>query len=182
MSPSDDPRSDEDLVAAANRGDVSAFEALYKRHRDWVVRLAFRFTGDHDAALDVLQETFSYLLRKFPGLVLTGKLTTLLYPVVRHTALHARRKSRRAVSMETTAVDPPAPEAERRGTREELAAVLRGLAEEHRETLLLRFVDGLSLEEIAQALGIPVGTVKSRLHNALGTLREDPRTKELLGG
>ncbi|MCI0343203.1 MAG: RNA polymerase sigma factor [Planctomycetales bacterium] len=181
MTSPGDPRSDEDLVAAANGGDVAAFEALYRRHRDWVVRLAFRFTGDHDSALDVLQETFSYLLRKFPGLVLTGKLTTLLYPVVRHTALHSRRKARRAVPLETTTVDPPAREPERPGTREELAAVLRGLSEEHRETLLLRFVDGLSLEEIARTLGIPTGTVKSRLHNALQHLREDPRTRQLLG-
>jgi RNA polymerase sigma-70 factor (ECF subfamily) len=56
--------------------------------------------------------------------------------------------------------------------------VLAGLSEEHREVLLLRFVDGLSLAEIAQASEIPLGTVKSRLHNALDMLRQDARTKE----
>jgi RNA polymerase sigma-70 factor (ECF subfamily) len=55
--------------------------------------------------------------------------------------------------------------------------VLAALSEEHREVLLLRFVDGLNLGEIASALEIPLGTVKSRLHNALTTLRKDPRTK-----
>jgi hypothetical protein len=53
-----DSLSDLDLVAAVSGGDVGAFEALYYRHRDWVVNLAFRFTGDRDLALDVLQETF----------------------------------------------------------------------------------------------------------------------------
>ena len=54
----------------------------------------------------------------------------------------------------------------------DLAVVLSGLSEEHREVLLLRFVDGLSLAEIAQAIGIPLGTVKSRLHAALVRLHE----------
>jgi RNA polymerase sigma-70 factor (ECF subfamily) len=52
------------------------------------------------------------------------------------------------------------------------------LSEEHREVLLLRFVDCLSLAEIAEAIEIPLGTVKSRLHNALELLRQDERTKE----
>jgi DNA-directed RNA polymerase specialized sigma24 family protein len=61
-----DSRSDIELVAAVNRGDENAFEALYLRHRDWVVALAHRFTGDSELALDVLQETFLYFLKKFP--------------------------------------------------------------------------------------------------------------------
>lgn len=59
----DDPRSDEQLIAAINAGDAAAFEALYRRYRDWVAGLALRFTGDHGLALDVLQETFMYLLQ-----------------------------------------------------------------------------------------------------------------------
>jgi RNA polymerase sigma-70 factor (ECF subfamily) len=57
----------------------------------------------------------------------------------------------------------------------DLAAVVSGLPETHREVVLMRFVDGLTLEEIGQALDIPLGTVKSRLHNALAALRKDPR-------
>jgi len=60
---------------------------------------------------------------------------------------------------------------------EPLAAALAGLSEEHREVLTLRFVDGLSLAEIAEFMEIPLGTVKSRLHHGLSTLRQDPRTK-----
>ena len=59
--------------------------------------------------------------------------------------------------------------------------MLANLPAQQREVLMLRFVDGFNLEEIANALEIPLGTVKSRLHNALKTLRDDPRTKELIG-
>jgi RNA polymerase sigma-70 factor (ECF subfamily) len=61
----------------------------------------------------------------------------------------------------------------------DLEAVLASLPEEQREVVLLRFVDGLSLAEVAEVMAIPLGTVKSRLHNALKTLREDERTREL---
>src|SRR5437667_10369463 len=71
-----DSRSDQELIAAINDGDSSAFELLYYRHRDWVVSLAYRFTGDRELAFDVLQETFLYFVRKFPGFRLTAQLRT----------------------------------------------------------------------------------------------------------
>ena len=91
----DDPRSDEVLVGAIERGDLDAFEALYNRYRGWVVRLARRFTGHDDDALDVLQETFTYFVGKFPGFELRSRLTTFLYPVVRHLAARARERRNR---------------------------------------------------------------------------------------
>ncbi len=98
-----DPRSDEAPVQTCNEGDAAqaaqAFEALYLRHKDYVLRVALRFVPDTDTALDVLQETFAYLLRRFPptgeGLVLTAKLTSLLYPVAKNTAITALRKAGR---------------------------------------------------------------------------------------
>jgi RNA polymerase sigma-70 factor (ECF subfamily) len=62
-------------------------------------------------------------------------------------------------------------------SRAELAAVMASLPETHREVLLMRFMDGFALEEIAQAMDIPLGTVKSRMHNAIAMLRRDPRTR-----
>jgi RNA polymerase sigma-70 factor, ECF subfamily len=59
---------DADLVERANAGDEDAFGELYRRHRRWVVALAFRFTRDRDDALDVLQDAFAYLLAKLPNL------------------------------------------------------------------------------------------------------------------
>src|SRR5262249_56975721 len=90
-----DALSDGELIAAINGGDAAAFEVLYFRYRDWVVALAFRFTGDSDAALDVLQETFLYVLRKFPGFRLTAHFKTFLYPAVRNLSIAARRKAER---------------------------------------------------------------------------------------
>jgi RNA polymerase sigma-70 factor (ECF subfamily) len=185
MGPSaaDDPRSDELLVSAANDGDVSAFEALYYRYRDWAVRLAHRFTGNRDDALDALQETFGYLARKMPHLRLSAKMTTFLYPVVKHTAIRiARKRWRSAPTDEAVPEMAVPPDAGRAASRADLAAALSTLREKHREVLLLRFVDGLTLDEIAAMLRTRVGTVKSRLHYALRALREDARTRRYFEG
>jgi RNA polymerase sigma-70 factor (ECF subfamily) len=180
-----DRRSDEELVAICNVGDAleaaRAFEALYRRHRDFVLRVARRFTRDRELALDALQETFAYLLTKFPpagtGLTLTARLQTLLYPAAKNAAITAARKARRYAGdgdevLEAMAAEPP-PDAD------PIDAALAGLSPERREVLTLRFVDDLSLAEIAAALEVRLGTVKSRLHLALKELREDSRIKGL---
>ena len=183
-APVDDPlksnsRSDQELIAAINDGDSDAFEALYYRYRDWVVSLAYRFTGDRELALDVLQETFLYFVKKFPGFRLTAHLKTFLYPAVRNLSIAARRKAKRFQSdvNETGTIEAATTMVPIGSQDESLVAALAVLSDEHREVLLLRFVDGLSLAEIAKALNIPLGTVKSRLHNALACLRHDPRTR-----
>ena len=81
-------RGDAALVALCNGGDAQerarAFDALYRCHRGFVLFVAHRFTHDEDAAADIAQETFLYLLRRFPpvgdGIHLQAKLDTLLYP------------------------------------------------------------------------------------------------------
>ena len=176
-------QSDLDLIAAVNSGDEASFEVLYRRYREWVVHLAYRFIGDQDLALDVLQETFLYFLQKFPGFVLTANLKTFLYPAVRNLSIAARRKSARYQStpaeqdfLKTLEAHEP-----QSGGQAGLTAVLAHLSEDHRETLLLRFVDELSLAEIADAMEVPLGTVKSRIHTALSILRSDPRTRTFFG-
>jgi RNA polymerase sigma-70 factor, ECF subfamily len=171
-----DPDSDVDLVRRINAGDERAFETLYVRHRDWTVRLAFRFTRNDADALDVLQESFTYLLRKVPRLHLAGRLTTLLYPVVKNLSIAANRKRRRMQIGDLQTGDLPDP-AVRSPEFQELSALLQSIPEAQREVLLLRFVHDMQLDEIAQTLEIPLGTVKSRLHNALAALREDPKVR-----
>jgi RNA polymerase sigma-70 factor (ECF subfamily) len=170
--------SDQELIELANRGDSDAFEALYRRHRDWVYQLAWRFTGNRTDALDVLQETFIYLLGKFPGFELTSSMTTFLYPVVRHVSSTIRSRTSQFTSEEQILDEMVASKYEKSESRSELAAILIALPAEQREVLLMRFVDDMSLQEIAAALDIPVGTVKSRIHNALRTLRSDRRTRD----
>jgi len=122
-------------------------------------------------------------LRKVPNLRLTAKLTTYLYPVVKNISislLRDRRKAERhtsecvrAFEEETLTAPPPdlAP------SRADLASVVSVLPEPQREVLLMRFLDEMTVEEVATALEIPPGTVKSRLHNAVKTLRQDERTR-----
>ena len=176
--------SDEELLERAKKGDAEAFETLYRRHRDWVYRLAWRFTGNEADALDVLQETFAYLLRKLPGLRLTAAMTTFLYPVVKHLSLNLRRNRTGASHPSETqdlAVSPD-PGRQPKPRAAELAAALATLPADQREVVLMRFVDDMSLEEIAQALETPLNTIKSRLYRALETLRNDPRTRDYFFG
>lgn len=181
MPSTDESQTDLELVEAINRGDERAFELLYFRYRDWVTSLAVRFTGNHDDALDVLQETFSYVVRKFPGFELTAKMTTFLYPVVRNLSISARKKRDRSVSGDEN-LDLFPKDAESPNADNELSAVLGSLSDSHREILLLRFVDDLSQPEIATALDIPLGTVKSRLHHAIQSVRNSPGIADFLAG
>ena len=173
--------TDQDLVAAANRGDESAMEALYERYASWVMSRAAQVCGSRDDAADVLQETFAYVFGKFPGFELRAQLKTYLYPIVRSAAVTRGRKRQRegraltALAHESAAApDPPAEADDRRNA---LAAAVETLPAGQRDVLLLRFADGLELQEIAEAVGIPLGTVKSRLHHALQALRENDLTK-----
>jgi RNA polymerase sigma-70 factor, ECF subfamily len=183
IQPSDDAagrsiRTDRDLIDAAGRGDPLAFEGLYGRYRNWVFRLAWRFTQDPDLALDVLQETFTYLLRRLPSLQLTAQLTTFLYPAVRNLSLAALRRNRKFPGGEEILDEIPARSESMEGLSEDLAAALAILPQTQRQAVLMRFVDEMSIDEIAEALAVPPGTVKSRLHNALETLRNDGRTRK----
>jgi RNA polymerase sigma-70 factor (ECF subfamily) len=188
-----DGQSDNELVETCNRGGArdaaAAFGLLYKRHRNFVLRVALRFVAERELAHDALQETFTYLLRQFPptgkGLVLTARLTTYLYPIAKNFALTSARKSRRYEHADDELIEnlpagaDSAPQYAGSSIGDELDRALAALTPERREVLTLRFVDDLSLEEIATALGIPLGTVKSRLHLAIKTLRNDPSIKGL---
>ena len=169
-----DNRTDLQLVNAINNGDMAAFEVLYYRHRDWVMRLAMRFTGHHDDALDVLQETFAYLVRKFPGFQLTAALTTFLYPAVRNLSIAARRKRLRSSGGDDELPLIVEPSANESDERSELSQSLASLSDSHREILLMRFVDDMTQPEIAAALELPLGTVKSRLHHATLAAKQLP--------
>ncbi|MCB1130427.1 MAG: sigma-70 family RNA polymerase sigma factor [Verrucomicrobiae bacterium] len=171
--------SDLELIAAINAGDDAAFEVLYVRYRDWVVGLARQFTGCDSLANDVLQETFLYFLRKFPGFDLSSQLKTFLYPAVKNYSMNAHRKLARFQSGSDgqdeidRLVAPPSP----LGASDDIAAMLSGLSEDHREILMLRYVDGLSMAEIAEATAIPLGTAKSRLHHAIVRVRQESETR-----
>lgn len=179
MSEITDQQTDEELVAALNSGETGAFDVLYHRYSGWVLNMAWRLTRHEEDSKDVLQETFSYLARKFPGFELTAAMTTFLYPAVRNLSIAARRKRQRSTGGGEMLEDLEGA-ATTTSDLDEIAAILSGLSDDHREILLLRFVDDLSQPEIAERLGLPLGTVKSRLHHAIRVVRESPTARKLL--
>ncbi|MEM1422552.1 MAG: RNA polymerase sigma factor [Planctomycetota bacterium] len=180
-----DPRTDEQLVEAVNRGDTHSFGVLYERHKLYCLRIARRYTPNETDAQDVVQEAFAWFLTRFPGFSLEAKLTTYLFPVVRNTALTKKRKGRRehpaGDALPDTLGPTSAPQSPAGEQRALIERVLAKLPEHQREVLLLRFADDLPLAKIAGLLDIPVGTVKSRLHLGIRALQDDPETAKHFG-
>lgn len=177
MSSAGDKTPDDVLVTRLARGDEDAFDLIYARHERWVFGLARRLGRDDDCAADVMQETFGWLVARAPEIELRVPLRSLLYPVVKHGVLSWKRRGRRDPGLEApeSLTDPQAsPERE---DLADLAEILRALDDDHREVVLLRFLEEMELRDIAAALGIPLGTVKSRLHHALGRVRAHPRAR-----
>ena len=172
----EDPRPDAQLVAAAAAGESSAFDALFRRHRDWAYRLAFRFTGTDADAWDVVQEAFLYLARRIPSLTLTVSLRTLLFPAIRNLAIRANAKRRKLVAGDELLAALPARSPD--PANDDLLQVLQTLDLPHRQGLIFRYIDDLTLEEIAQVLSIPLGTVKRRLFHAHRLLRDNPSCRK----
>ncbi len=173
--------ADQELIAAINAGDEQAFEWIYERHREWVFRMACRICDSEHHAQDVVQDVFRYFLSKFPGFELRCDLRTFLYPAVRNLSLGALRGTHRFIGGDAGAVvlDQIAAPAETPAGNHDLRQIIAKLGADHREVLMLRFVDGMTLPEIAALTGIPLGTAKSRLHHALAALRTDPKIKQI---
>lgn len=179
MPPSCDD-TDGKLIARAREGGADgqqAFAQLYHRHRDWAFRLARRHCPDEATALDLAHDAFIALLNELPRLELTASLRTWLYRVIRNRSLDlARREARRSrIRLRIAAASrpgaaPPGDQPENEPLREALAS----LTDRQREVLLMRVVDGMSVDEVATALEVAPGTVKSRLHHALAALRQHP--------
>ena len=169
-------RTDHELIAAANRGDAAAMEQLYRRHRHWALAVARRYCSRAADAEDVLQEVFKYFFAKFPGFTLTCQLRTFLFPVIRNRSLDLHRKQARYTELpDEHATTRPASGVDERQSRRALADLVADLPPDQRDVVILRFLDGCKVAEIAQRLGIPAGTVKSRLHHALKALRRQHR-------
>ena len=162
-------------------GDVNAFEALLTAYEKNVYNLALRMTANPEDAADMTQEAFIKAYNSLDSFRGDSKFSVWLYRIVSNVCLDfLRRRSRRGtVSLslededgEDVQLDIPddsqSPEAllERRMTREAVQRGLDALPEDARQILLLREIQGLSYEEIAEALQLEAGTVKSRIFRA----------------
>ena len=178
----DDP--DAELVARWQRGDASAFEALVRRHERRVFRLLLRMLGTREEAEDAAQEAFLSLHRhghRFRG---EARFSTFIYRVAANAALNRRRSLGRARAREkqlalrqAAGADLPAsprdPEGSASGAQLQarVQEALLELPDDLRMAIVLYDIEGQSYKEISQALGIPEGTVKSRIHRARNALR-----------
>lgn len=181
--------SDEDLVRRFASGDRSAFNELVRRYQSRVYSLCFRWLRDPAKAEEVAQDVFIALYKNLAEFRGESKLSTWIFRVATNHCKNRlvygnRRREDRHESIDAPvggdedgpvkqyAVDAPGPDASinRAEASKLLQAALDALDEDQREIVLLRDVDDLSYEEIAELLQLPKGTVKSRLHRARAEL------------
>ncbi len=171
-----------DLIEKWQYGDTVAFETLFRQYEKLVYRTAFLITGNREAAEDTLQEVFISVWRfRHTFNPEKSRFTTWLHHItVNQCSKERRRKSPTAISFEKTAID--APEASHHDQPEEimiskmeydqLLKAMEALDTRHRSVLVLRYFNDLSYGEMAEVVGVPIGTIKSRLNKALKLLRE----------
>jgi RNA polymerase sigma-70 factor (ECF subfamily) len=166
------------LVRAARRGSEAAVEELFGRHWDASYRAALLVTGDAAAAEDIAQEAFLSALRALPRFDLRRPLGPWLHRIVVNRAIDwCRARALRAEVAAGAAGDTPAAEQDSSGLGDAAVAALSRLAPEQRAVVVMRYLLDLTPGEIAKALGVPRGTVNSRLRrglDALGDLMREP--------
>lgn len=158
------------LVERTLAGELTAFEVLVDRHRPVVERVAARIVGEHDAE-DVVQDSFLRAFHTLAGFRGEAAFKTWLLTITRNAALNVLAK-RRDVSLgdedEPDQLSPggPALSLEDRERRDRIRLKLRELRPAHRSVLVLRDMEGLSYDEIADVTNMPLGSVKGRLSRA----------------
>ncbi len=163
------------LVLRSQLGDEGAFEELLKRHSPRLRFFIVRMLGAKQAcAEDVLQETWLTAYRSLPKLDDAGAFHSWIFTIARTRVCREFRRRRIELSpLDETGTDSPVPETatDDRVDAEAVRMKVETLAPQHREALLLRFVEEMTYEEIAQITGTALGTVRSRIHNAKRALR-----------
>jgi len=173
-----------DLTEKWQSGDINAFEALFQQYQGLVFKTAYLMTSDKKEAEDILQEVFIAVWKsRHTFNTDKGKLTTWLYRITVNQWLSRKRKKQAPTFslekarmdgldlLETRNSELPEELTQSRLEYERLIKAMNSLDSKHHPVLVLRYFDDLSYDEIAQALGIPLGTVKSRINQAIRTLR-----------
>jgi RNA polymerase sigma-70 factor (ECF subfamily) len=185
-----EPPSDEVLLERFLQGDIAAFESLLERYRRPMYNFVLRSVRDPQTAEDLLQETFLRVVQRSDDFRRESKFSTWIYTIARNLVVdHGRRMAfRRHASLdapsrgetegaplvERTAGDSPSAERESIGREAQVALrdAIDALPDEQREVFLLRQVQGLAFQEIAQIVGTSENTTKSRMRYALERLQE----------
>lgn len=165
--------TDAELITRHLAGDTRAFDEIVGRYERRVWAICLRMCGDPDDARDAMQDAFITALRSLGSFRGESQLSTWLHRVAVNASLDVlRRRSRRRTEpideVAERASDAPGPdeEAVRAHRAAEVGKALARLAPDHRAVVVLHDLQGLQYPEVAEALDVPVGTVKSRLHRA----------------
>jgi RNA polymerase sigma-70 factor (ECF subfamily) len=173
-------RNEQALVRRIQDGDRRAFEELLDAYEARVYRLALRFTGNVADAEDVTQEIFLGVYKSLAHFRGDSRLGTWIYRVAMNHCLEYRRKRRlESVPLEEELMlavqdwrEDPAQSADKQELSARVEAAINALSPQQRDVVVLHELQGLTYQEVAAALDVPVGTVKSRLSNAFRRLRE----------
>ncbi len=167
----DTAADDRELVAAAQGGDRAALESLLRRHHDRVFALCRRITGSDADAADATQEALIAIVRGLPRFDGRARFSTWIYRIATNACLDELRRQRRRSTAALASTDGSEHDVlddvplldDRVGDRLDIDAALASLPPEFRAAVVLRDVCALDYAEIAQVLGIPPGTVRSRI-------------------
>jgi RNA polymerase sigma-70 factor (ECF subfamily) len=172
--PGETDLDDRQLIQRAREGDAAAERALFDAHVDRVFRLAYRLSGDQMLAEDFTQNTFLRAYERLSEFRGEASFSTWLHAIAVSVTLNGLRRVRRRRAHETPLEDPdagvPVPPA-RPGLRSRLVDAIDGLSEARRVVFVMHDIEGFKHHEIADALGVPVGTSKARLSRAREQLR-----------
>ncbi len=177
---------DNRLITEARKGNTAAFGELVSRYQDRLFNSVLRLANNAEDARDVVQEAFLHAYQSLHSFKADSLFFTWLYRIAVNTAISLKRKQRPALRIqqggddESNAIDPVDPaDASRPGHAVEMAEeerrvhdALGKLSTEHRAVLVMKDMDGMKYEEMAEILGVPVGTIRSRLHRARLEIRE----------
>ena len=175
--------TEQELVRAAGEGDSAAFEQLVRLYENKVYHLALRMCSNPEDAYDVAQEAFLAAWKGLPAFRGESGFSTWLYRLTSNAAIdHLRRAKKQTgdlslddeeLNLDAADTAPLPQEAAEQGELQQaLAAGLRQLSDDHRSVLVLREMQELSYEEIAERLDLDLGTVKSRISRARNALRK----------
>ena len=178
--------TDEDLVARSIGGDSDSFNELIRRWERPIYALAYRQIGREEDARDVCQETFLRAYRALPGFRGQAKFSSWLYRIAINLCRDWLRRERRTPIvqasedvdlMELAAARGPSESLEDRVARNDLGRAveraMRLLSDEQRTAIILKEYQGLTFQEIADLVGCPLSTVKTRLYQGLTVLRRE---------
>jgi len=168
---------DEFLVASAQAGDRKAFSQLAKRWHPALLRHAWRLIGDEDLARDTLQDAWIDIVRGLPGLLDVAAFPAWAYRIVTRKCANSIRKIQQVRKTKAAMLAEPAIHedgeviAENSADMGVVSKVMADLPAEQNATMALYHLEGLGVAEISVALGVPVGTVKTRLMHARRKIR-----------